>query len=271
MTAWRRSKPQEKKLKKSPVYLPREHAPERSAWRGIGALVATEAEKTQGPEPADYLRPGILEWVARLVTEGELERGFLVRARIIGARYGTQQSVIDEIVDDHVAMAVVLLHQQDRRYAEQAVAAVGDADLAVNALGDLASNLARAAGTEADGPRSSARDLAYGLLEAPYRTWLAHLADTDDPYVQRTVWQQQVYRMVGGLGDRLMAAAGDAAWQGRIVQLKHGTGTEWFNSALAGKWFRAALHKGLGRPDSSDMPPDADAAPAPETTVKAPA
>ncbi|MFJ8078780.1 type I-E CRISPR-associated protein Cse1/CasA [Streptomyces sp. NPDC096176] len=269
MTAWRRSKPQEKKLKKSPVYLPREHAPERSAWRGIGSLVAGEPGPAQGPEAAAYLRPGILEWVARLVTEGELPRGFLVRARIVGAVYGTQQSVIDEIVDDHVSMAVVLLHEQDRRYAEQAVAAVTDADLAVNALGDLATNLARAAGTESDGPRSTARDLAYGLLEAPYRRWLTRLSDTDDPYAQRTAWQQEVYEIVGRLGDRLMAAAGDAAWQGRTVPLKNGT--EWLNSALAGKWFRTALHRGLGRPDSTDMPPDADTAPAPETTAKAPA
>ncbi|MGY0070408.1 type I-E CRISPR-associated protein Cse1/CasA [Streptomyces sp. QTS137] len=269
MTAWRRSKPQEKKLKRSPVYLPREHAPERAAWRGVGSLVAGEVDRAQGAEAAAYLRPGILEWVARLVTEGELPRGFLVRARIVGATYGTQQSVIDEVVDDHVSMAVVLLHQQDRRYAEQAVAAVADADVAVNALGDLATHLARAAGTESDGPRSTARDLAYGLLEAPYRTWLAHLADADEPHAQRTAWQQQVYGIVGLLGDRLMDAAGDAAWQGRTVQLKHGT--EWLNSALAGKWFRAALHKGLGRPDSTDMPPDTDAAPAPETTAKAPA
>ncbi|GGT58658.1 type I-E CRISPR-associated protein Cse1/CasA [Streptomyces kurssanovii] len=269
MTAWRRSKPQEKKLKRSPVYLPREHAPERSAWRGIGSLVAGELGPTQGPEAAAYLRPGILEWVARLVTERMLPRGFLVRARIVGASYGTQQSVIDEIVDDHVSMAVVLLHAQDRRYAEQAVAAVTDADLAVNALGDLATNLARAAGTESDGPRSTARDLAYGLLEAPYRRWLARLANTDDPYAQRTAWQQEVHEIVGRLGDRLMAAAGDAAWQGRTVPLKNGT--EWLNSALAGKWFRAALHRGLGHPDSTDLPPDADTAPAPETTAKAPA
>jgi CRISPR system Cascade subunit CasA len=210
-----------------------------------------------------------LEWVARLVTEGELPRGFLIRARIVGASYGTQQSVIDEIVDDHVSMAVVLLHAQDRRYAEQAVTAVTDADLAVNALGDLATNLARAAGTESDGPRSTARDLAYGLLEAPYRRWLTRLANTDDPYAQRTAWQQEVYEIVGRLGDRLMAAAGDAAWQGRTVPLK--SGTDWLNSALAGKWFRAALHRGLGRPDSTDLPPDADTAPAPETTAKAPA
>ncbi|MFF5407833.1 type I-E CRISPR-associated protein Cse1/CasA [Streptomyces misionensis] len=269
MTAWRRSRPQEKKLKKVPVYLPREHRPERSAWRGIGALLVNETSAAQGAEPADYLRPGILEWVARLVTERVLERGFLVRARIVGACYGTQQSVIDDIVDDYVTMAVVLLHQQDRRYAEQAVAAVRDADLAVDALGDLAANLARAAGTNGDGPRSSARDMAYGLLEAPYRTWLARLAGTDDPYPQRLVWQQQVHAIVVGLGDRLMAAAGDAAWQGRTVQLARGT--EWLNSALAGRWFHAALRTGLGRPDSFDLPPDADKGPAPETTVKAPA
>ncbi|MFG2638879.1 hypothetical protein ACGFX8_34970 [Streptomyces sp. NPDC048362] len=56
-------------------------------------------------------------------------------------------------------MAPVLLHEQDRRYAQQAFAAVAYADLTTNALGDLASNPARAAGTEREGPRSSARDL----------------------------------------------------------------------------------------------------------------
>ncbi|MFK4694192.1 type I-E CRISPR-associated protein Cse1/CasA [Streptomyces pristinaespiralis] len=269
MTAWRRSTAQEKKLREAVVYLPRDHDPERSAWRGIASLIADGAGNTQGPEAAPYLRPRVLEWVARLVTEGELERGFLVRARVVGAKYGTQQSVIDEIVDDHVSMGVVLLHEQDRHYAQQAIDAVADADKAVIALGDLATNLARAAGAETEGPRSRARDLAYGLLEAPYRTWLAELGAAEDPYAQRTAWQQQVHEIVGRLGDRLMAAAGNAAWQGRTVDLKHGT--EWLNSALAGKWFRSALTKGLGRPDSSDTPPDTDAAPAPETTAKAPA
>ncbi|WP_455361915.1 type I-E CRISPR-associated protein Cse1/CasA [Streptomyces sp. SYSU K21746] len=267
MTGWRRSTAQEKKLRESPVYLPREHDPERAAWRGIASLIADRTEAPQGSEPSAYLRPGVLEWVARLATEGELERGFLLRARVIGCRYGTQQSVIDEIVDDHVTMAIVLLHQQERHYARQAIAAVSDADLAVMAIGDLVTNLARAAGTETEGPRSTARDLAYGLLEAPYRSWLERLAEADDPYVQRAVWQQQVREIVGRLGDRLMAAAGDAAWQGRTVEYKKGT--EWLNSALAGKWFRSALNKRLGSTDSAETPPDADAVPAPETTAKA--
>ncbi|MFC7217721.1 type I-E CRISPR-associated protein Cse1/CasA [Streptomyces polyrhachis] len=263
MSAWRRSKPQEKKLRKTPVYMPREHDPERSAWRGIASLVADRTEKTQGAEAAAYLRPGILEWVARLVTEGELERGFLIRPRIVGATYGTQQSVIDEVVDDHVSMAAVLLHQQDRHYAQQAIDAVADADQAVNALGDLATNLARAADVETEGPRSTARDLGYGLLEAPYRSWLAHLAEADDPFERRTDWQRQVYEIVSRLGDRLMAAAGEVAWQGRTVDLKRG-GTEWLNSDLAGRWFHAALARGLGHTGGAEPSPDGK--PASETT-----
>lgn len=152
MTAWRRSLAQEKKLRQSPVYLPREHDPARSAWRGIASLVADRSDTVQGAEAAAYLRPGILEWIARLVTEGELPRGFLIRARIVGATYGTQQSVIDEMVDDQLAMPVVLLHRQDRTCARQAIAAAEDADLAVRALGDLATDLARAAGAEGRGP-----------------------------------------------------------------------------------------------------------------------
>ncbi|CAM5314813.1 hypothetical protein SBADM41S_03768 [Streptomyces badius] len=111
-----------------------------------------------------FLLPGVLEWIARLVTEGELPRGFLVRARIIGARYGTQQSVIDEVVDDHLTMGVILLHQQDREYAQQAIDAVTDADEAVKVLGDLATDLERAAGKENESPRAVARDRAFGLL-----------------------------------------------------------------------------------------------------------
>ncbi|MER6240842.1 type I-E CRISPR-associated protein Cse1/CasA [Streptomyces clavifer] len=267
MTAWRRSLAQEKKLRESPIYLPRDHDPERAAWRGIASLIADTSVSGQGADAPAYLRPRVLEWVARLVSEGKLERGFLVRARVIGPQYGTQQSVIDEIVDDSVSMAVVLLHQQDRRYAEQAIAAVDDADRAVYALGDLATNLARAAGAETDGPRATARDRAYGLLEAPYRAWLRGLARTDDPYEQRLAWQRQVYRIAAGFGDQLMAAAGDGAWQGRIVETKKGT--EWLNSALAEKWFRIALSRELGSPGPPRTDPDTDQRTDTETTAKA--
>ncbi|WP_240045533.1 type I-E CRISPR-associated protein Cse1/CasA [Streptomyces sp. L-9-10] len=253
MTAWRRSPAQEKKRGESLVYLPREHDPARSAWRGLESLVVGRAEAGGGAEAAKALRPGILEWIARLVTDGELPRGFLIRARVIGAVYGTQQSVIDDVVDDRLAMAVVLLHQQDRAYARQAIDAVSDAESAVTALGDLATDLARAAGSETEGRRSATRDLGFATLDGPYRTWLRDLTAAEDPGAHRTRWQQDAYRHVRRLGDRLMSEAGDAAWEGRVVTTKKGP--EWLNSALADKWFCFRLGKALSDPFPSDSSP----------------
>ncbi|MFE5940534.1 type I-E CRISPR-associated protein Cse1/CasA [Streptomyces sp. NPDC056470] len=266
MTAWRRSEAQEKKQGEALVYLPREHDPERSAWRGLASLIADRAETvTAGSNVPAFLRPGVLEWVARLVTEGALPRGFLVRARIVGAKYGTQQSVVDEVVDDHLSMGVVLLHRQDREYAQQAIDAVADADGAVRALGDLATDLQRAAGRENEAPRVIARDRAFGALEGPYRTWLSGLAAADDPYEQRTRWQRQVYRLIGRLGDQLIADAGEAAWAGRVVPTKQGS--VWLTSALAHQWFRARLSKALGHPHD-DQPSGAQAPAMADPSVK---
>ncbi|MDQ0602039.1 CRISPR system Cascade subunit CasA [Streptomyces canus] len=254
MTAWRRSKAQEKKRGEALVYLPREHDPSRAVWRGLSSLITEREVAGQGAEAASALRPGILEWVARLVTEGELPRGFLIRTRVVGAVYGTQQSVIDEIVDDHLAMAVLLLHRQDREYAQQSIDAVGDAEHAVTALGDLATDLARAAGTQTEGPRTRARERGFAALDDPYRIWLRTLADAADPEDQRTLWRRRTHRIISRLGYELLAEAGDAAWEGRIVATAKGT--VWFNSAYAEGWFRRRLSDALGLQDFSGTEAD---------------
>ncbi|MEU6061436.1 type I-E CRISPR-associated protein Cse1/CasA [Streptomyces sp. NPDC047097] len=264
MSLWRRSEAQEKKLRQPLVYLPREHDPSRSAWRGIAALVVGRGEPTRSGEPAKFLRPGVLEWISYLVTEGALPRTFPIRTRIVGAVYGTQQSVVDDIADDHLDLAVVLLHQQDRSYARQAEAAADEAEKAVIALGDLAGNLARATGSSEDGPRATARDLGFGALEIPYRHWLRELGQAEDPTESRSRWQRQVHDILSPLAGRLIADAGDNAWQGRTVPTRQG-GTQWLNSALADRWFRAALNKCLAHPyarDDRDDAEDPDTSPA---------
>ncbi|WP_282703925.1 type I-E CRISPR-associated protein Cse1/CasA, partial [Streptomyces sp. CC219B] len=253
MTAWRRSPAQEKKVGRSPVYLPLEHDPARSAWRGIAALLADRPAEAGGAEAAARLRPRVLEWVARLVTEGHLRRDFLVRARVVGVRYGTQQSVVDEVVDDRLVMPVVLLHGHDTAYARQAIAAAEDADRAVRVLGDLAANLARATGSEQEGPRSTARAEGFDALDHPYRGWLSAMAQTSDPFAYRRTWQRQVWQTVDRLGDRLIAAAGDPAWEGRTDTDSKGT-TYWLNAGLADKWFRGGLARALGESDSREVP-----------------
>ncbi|MEU0520962.1 type I-E CRISPR-associated protein Cse1/CasA [Streptosporangium sp. NPDC006007] len=245
MTGWRRSEAQEKKRGLPQVYLPREHDPSRSAWRGLGALVAGRTQwSEQRGEAAAIVRPRILDWVARLTVEGDLPADFLIRARLIGAVYGTQQSVIDEIVDDAVAMPVVLLHDGDTGLGRAAVDAVRDAEDAVTALGDLAADLARAVGADPDPPKESARHLGFGTLDRAFRDWLAGLRPGDSPQEKRAAWQTQAHRLVGRLGDDLLREAGDAAWGGRMVATRNGQDL-WLTASRADLSFRIRLRKAL--------------------------
>ncbi|MFI5525203.1 type I-E CRISPR-associated protein Cse1/CasA [Streptomyces platensis] len=254
MTGWRRSQAQEKKRGEALVYLPREHDPARQAWRGLAALIADRLPaQEQGSEPASSLRPRVLEWVARLVTEGVLPRRYLIRARVVGAVYGTQQSVIDDIVEDHVDMSVVLLHQAQPDHATVAIGAVTDAEACVTALGNLAADLSRAAGGEPDAEGDAARDAGFGALDGPYRVWLAELGKAEDPYEQRAVWQREAYRVVRRLGEQLLSGAGDAAWEGRLLETKKGS--LWLNSSLADTWFRSRLNKAVGGAFQDDSHP----------------
>ncbi|MFE5519165.1 type I-E CRISPR-associated protein Cse1/CasA [Streptomyces virginiae] len=241
MSGWRRSIPQEKKLKEPRVYMPRGHDPARSAWRSLDALLTsrTEEQAVQGTEPARYLRAGVLKWIAELTHERLLPRDLLIRPRLIGAVYGTQQSVIDEVVDDSIAMSVVLLHERDPKHAQAAIAAVEDSTKAVRALGDLAADLARTAGRPAEAPGDTARDLGFGLLDSPYRKWIVTLDGSHDPLAARTAWQRTTYRIIRDAASDLLAA--DA--------------TGWLDNAKSERVFHTRLIKAL--PLRRDTPPDA--------------
>ncbi|WP_405088579.1 type I-E CRISPR-associated protein Cse1/CasA [Microbispora sp. NBC_01389] len=244
MTGWRRSPAQEKKLGLAQVYWPREHDPSRSAWRGLGALIAGNAPSgEQRGEAAAIVRPRILDWAARLSVEGDLP-AFLIRARLFGVVYGTQQSVIDEIIDDSVTMPLVLLHREDHGLGQAAVDAVADAEAAVSALGYFAADLAFAAGAETEPPKEAARHLAFATLDGPFRAWLADLRPQDDPSRVRAVWQQQAHDMVRRLGYEVLREAGDAAWEGRVIETKQGQAL-WLNAPGAERSFHARLRKAL--------------------------
>nr|WP_067466091.1 type I-E CRISPR-associated protein Cse1/CasA [Actinomadura macra] len=243
MTAWRRSPFQEKKLKQAQVYLPRLHDPSRSAWRGLGALVAGKAQGfEQRQEAAQIVRPRILDWLARLTVEGSLPPGFLLRARLIGAVYGTQQSVIDEVIDDEIRMPVVLLHEQDAELGMEAIDAVSDAEKAVGILADLAADLARAAGDAAEPRQEAARGLGFGSLDGPFREWLAALESTDEPRLARATWQRVAHQTIRALGRDLVEAAGPSAWEGRVVTTNDGRAV-WLSSTRADQIFTARLAK----------------------------
>ncbi|MFI0257864.1 type I-E CRISPR-associated protein Cse1/CasA [Streptomyces sp. NPDC017056] len=258
MSGWRRSPAQEKKQGRPLVYMPQQHDPSRTAWRGLGSLLRARRAATDdsGRGVPVSLPSGVVRWSSMLTTEGVLDPRALIRLRLIGAVYGTQQSVVDEIVDDSVVLPAVLLHQEHGAFRTAAVDAVADADEAVRALGHLAGNLARAAGTDAAPATQTARDLGFGTLDGPYRQWLATLAAYSDPQEARKEWQATVRRRILRLGRDLLNSAGPAASEGRVTELP-GYGPTWVNDAVAETWFRRRLNKVL--PDAVVRPGSAQA------------
>ncbi|MEN8655474.1 type I-E CRISPR-associated protein Cse1/CasA [Streptomyces sp. 21So2-11] len=244
MTGWRRSAAQEKKLGRPLVYMPREHDPSRSAWRGLEALIAPRDQSTAAAGDApSAVRPAVVVWLARLTTERVLPKQTLIRLRTCGAVYGTQQSVIDEITEDALAMAVVLLGESDQRLAQEAIDAVADAERAVTALGDLATDLTHAAGGESDSGRSTARHCGFAALDGPYRNWLAALHPGVNAHERRVAWQRTARRESSCLAEEQLAGAGEAAWEGRVVD--QAKGQAWLNTASAELWFRFRLKRCL--------------------------
>lgn len=119
--------------------------------------------------------PGVVRWLTLLTVEGVLPTEALIRTRLVGAVYGTQQSVVDEVIDDGITLPAILLHQERPLHGAAAVDAVSDSEKAVSALGHLAGDLARAAGLDAGSATESTRDLGFGALDGPYRRWLRTL------------------------------------------------------------------------------------------------
>lgn len=244
MTAWRYSAPQTKKLGQT-TYMPREHEAGRALWRGISAILPGIAPTVPKADVASGLPPGVVDWVKELRGQGAIEASALVRLRAVGIAYGSQSSVVDDLIDDEVVFPLALLATQNQVLAAQASDAVNLADEGVRAVRYLVENLERAAGGTGEAGASWAMESAWAALDAPYRDWLAHLSDDDDPLDAIEEWKSIAHKTLRRIGAEAIAQAGPAAWVGREVS-RLGR-TDLVNTPRAEAWFLQSLTKTFGK------------------------
>lgn len=237
-TAWRRSQAQEKARKEALIYMPREHVPERSVWRGLQSLLPGTAGR-HGSDGQAALAPIVLEWLAHLRYERLLGDDFPFRVRTVGMVYGSNSSVVDEVVDDALSMRAVLLELGAAHLARTATQAAEAAEGCARALGRLAGTLAEAGGGDFGGPKDRAEELAYAELDTPFRTWVAGLKGDSQPLEVEQQWHVQADRIMGRLARSLVEQASPAAWSGRTVKGNLVT------TAHAEMWFRRNLAKAV--------------------------
>lgn len=219
MSLWRFSKPQTQKLKRD-IQMTRRHMPGVSLWRGLAALVPpTSTERStsaRNTKPAHST--ALIDHAVLLVKGGAIEESML-RYRAVGVEYGSQESVIDEIVDDALDVPATVLDPAHVDLRQTALDAVESAKAGVAALAEFARGLARAAGAggdATDGPGDRAYEEGYAVLDLPYRTWLrGALADPDVERLDAEhQWHATARRELRALADGLAAAAPEKAWRG---------------------------------------------------------
>lgn len=259
MTAWRRSQAQEKALKEPVVYMPRQHDVDRVFWRGLAAVLPVARTVTSGSEAARLLPPAVLSWLAIAQQQEFVPADLTVRTRVTGIVYGAQSAVVDELVDDQLSVKVAVLRAEAQTVGEQVLVAVRRCEDAVTALVGLAGNLLRAAGSRATkekwkGMLARPEEIAFAVLDGPFRRWVAALTPDSDLTAVATAWQEEVAGVVQRLADELVATAGEAAWKGRKVEGRQ------VDSGQADAWFRAALRKALplASPTAKQVAPTTD-------------
>ncbi|WP_207782521.1 type I-E CRISPR-associated protein Cse1/CasA [Phytoactinopolyspora limicola] len=262
-TAWRYSEPQTKKYGRD-VYMPRMHDPYRSVWRGLEAMLPSISGRGRG-DKQPFLAPRVFEWISSLVLDGHLPDYYVVRTRVIGAEYGPQSATFAEIVDDRLAMAAVVINEQNVALGNTAKGAVDDAEQAAGALWRFAENIAQAAGAEPkSGAGGQARETLYAALDKPYRDWLFRLRSTTDTAAARAEWQRRVRVDCRPIVAELIQAASPAAWRGREIN------NRLVNVAVAEAWFNARLRQVLPAAFSNgEQAPDSPAGTDAVTTVNA--
>lgn len=217
-TAWRRSMPQEKKLGSStPVYMPREHDPDKAIWRGLQSLLPGSSSR-QGGSGADPLAPGILEWLSYLGNEQVIDPDQHVHIRAVGMVYGSNSSITDDIVYDTLAFRAALANRDAEDLAGIVTSCVHAADHAARCVGNLAGDLVAAAGGDGAGPRSRILEQVYAQLDSPFRAWLLTLRAGADEVALRTDWHQQAFQVAREVARELLTNVPPACWHGRVVR-----------------------------------------------------
>lgn len=242
MTAWRRSPNQEKKLGRSPLYLPKTHRSDEALWRGLRSVFTVASA---GNEPADAIAPRVVSWAGYLIDRGGGQITRLmnnVAMHGVGIEYGTQSSVVNELIDDKLELSPFLFSRAGSKLASLAIDCVSDTDNAIKAFGDLAVNLAISAGCDQQdvgGVRETAKAKAYFEIDSLFRGWLAGLGPGSDPQTVRSQWRRQVRELLRHMGEALVRDAGPQAVVGAS------RGKQWVTAARAQSWFNTALRKQL--------------------------
>ncbi|MFD8756030.1 type I-E CRISPR-associated protein Cse1/CasA [Kitasatospora sp. NPDC059577] len=249
-TAWTSAAPGKKSSSAPNERRPRRHTQGKAAWRGLDALLASTRQSTGG----SFETSALLDEVGALQEIGKLPADYPLRVETFGVVYGTQSSVVEDVVHDTIPLPLLALHRDSE--AHQLLLDVAEqAEQLAQAVNNLSADLRRAAGTDPipwdKGQRPG--EVLLHTLDPLVRRLLAGVRDagTDDDLLERgrLAWEHLAYRHAWDTANGLLLAASGTTFAGRTVILADKSGKpQTYKLGTAGAAFRRRLDGILPRP-----------------------
>lgn len=232
LTGYRYSKNQSSKTEQ--VWMPQTHAAERTLWRGADALLTRltpESEKQNKPAPV----------IRQLGSGRYFPTDAEVQVQLVGVEYGTQSSIIENIISDSMTLELSLLTDEGVSVSQMVRENIQTTMDAAIALGQFAGQLLQAAGREYEF-RADATEALLNRMEDAFRLWLADQRASEDIAEKKKEWQSRVRAVITQESDLLKYSAGPKAMLGTFG--KDPAGNEvLYNVARAERLLHARLRK----------------------------
>ncbi len=209
MTMWRIAT---QKKAGPPEYHPKRHNPSRQLWRDFSVLVGQSDAKHP---------PGVVAWLARLKTDNLIPRSYFC-FQTAAVKYGDKDFFVDDVFGDSLSFNADLLTTLGEDWVNRIIDMIGKTDDLVRQVGNLAQNLAKAAGdSDGSSQKKAAQEQAYYLLDTPFRRWLEGIDPKRDSMNDAcTQWWEQAEKIIRDFGKELVSQAGPQAIVGRYVKEK---------------------------------------------------
>lgn len=240
---WRYSTPQSKKFK-TDVYMPRKFEAGRALWRNLPGTLPTVAT-VQGVDKQpkrEFLPSATLSFHYQL-DNASIQTTYpkVMRIQAVGVTYGPQESTFEDIYSDELTLSVAVMRVEREDLSAEIDRQVRLTEEIARHVGNLAANLARAAGEGGEGAGEGARDRAKELLfsavDTDFRAWLAQVDGHEGARDVGRRWEHTLRQCAVDIQEELVRGASSSAIIGRD------TGRGYMNVGIAENYFRARLNE----------------------------
>ncbi len=240
---WRYSTPQSKKFK-TDVYMPRKFEAGRALWRNLPGTLPTVAT-VQGVDKQpkrEFLPSATLSFHYQL-DNASIQTTYpkVMRIQAVGVTYGPQESTFEDIYSDELTLSVAVMRVEREDLSAEIDRQVRLTEEIARHVGNLAANLARAAGEGGEGAGEGARDRAkelfFSVVDTDFRAWLAQVDGHEGARDVGRRWEHTLRQCAVDIQEELVRGASSSAIIGRD------TGRGYMNVGIAENYFRARLNE----------------------------